>query len=132
MRSFTDFTTQAKKTTQLAFKIAAEEAMSWDVFRWAVITLLAFNIVLSLLLYGGAQSEIAALKRERDDYATQLAELRAEVDQKIAKAKTQLSGDIAAARSRLMNELRKARAPSQPQPSTQAIPLPTRAPVRPR
>jgi hypothetical protein len=132
MRSFKDISVQAKNTTKLALELAAQEATSWDVFRWVVFALLALNIILTLFLFGSARSEIAALKLEREDYKTEIAELRAQVDEQISRAKAQLSGDIAAAQSGLMRELRKASTMAVPQQTAPAVPLPLRAPVSPR
>jgi hypothetical protein len=138
VRALAEIAAQAKVTARVASELAVKEAMTWDFFRWVVVVLLAANFLASLLLYSGIRSEIAALKQDREASASQLADLRAEVDEKIKKAKAELNGDLAAAHSGLLKELRKANAApnrSAPTPTptptpTQSAPLPTRTPNR--
>ena len=134
MRALAEIAAQAKATARVASELAVKEAMTWDVFRWVVVVLLAANLLASLLLYSGIRSEIASLKQDREASANQLADLRAEVDEKIKKANAELSGDLAAAHSGLLKELRKANATpnrsTPPQAPTQSVPLPTRTPGR--
>jgi len=128
--SFANIAASAKEIAQLAPRIIAQEAMTWDVFRWVVVVLLAVNILLTLILSGGSGSETDQIRKNQEAYAAQLNDLRAEIDQKIGKAKAELSGDIAAAQAGLMDQLRKATAVTRSRAPSGPVPLPTRAPDR--
>jgi hypothetical protein len=128
---------QAKDVLRAAGKIAAAEAMTWDVFRWTVVTLLVANLLLFLILYSRLRSEISSMEQDRADYKSQVTGFRGEVDKKIAGANAKFTKALAA----MQVELRDTKAslsrptpqlaPEQPIHSeTQAVPMPTRAPRR--
>jgi hypothetical protein len=128
---------QTNKVVRAAGKLAAEEAMTWDVFRWAVIVLLVLNLLLILVLHGGNRGETVSVEHGAGHEA-QLTALRADVDGQIAEVKAELAQDLAA----IQSELRHAKAElSRPMPQVrpelqpvpeemQPIPLPTRSPRR--
>ena len=128
---------QANKVVRAAGKLAAEEAMTWDVFRWAVIVLLVANLFLILILHGGIRGEAVSAEHGAD-YASQLTALRADVDGQIAELKAELAQDLAA----MQSELRHAKAAvNRPTPQIrpelqpiseqmQPVPMPTRSPRR--
>ena len=128
---------QAKDVVRAAGKIAAAEAMTWDVFRWTVVVLLLANLLLILILYSGLSSEIASVEQDRATYTSQVTALRGEVDEKIAGAKAEFTQALAAMQAELRDTKgRLSRptpqlAPEQSIPSeTQAVPMPIRAPRR--
>jgi hypothetical protein len=133
---------QAGTIARAVGKLAREEAMAWDLFRWVVVGLLVINLLLSLILYSGIRSGIASIEQERADYASQLATLSTEVDAKIAGASAGFARDLAAMQSDLTKKLRSPTAPfrrptperlQKPQivaPEMQMVPLPTRSPRR--
>lgn len=128
---------RANEIARAAGKLAAEEAMTWDVFRWAVIVLLVANLILILILHSGIRGETVSMEHGAG-YASQLTTLRADVDGQIAEVKAELAQDLAA----MQSELRQAKAglkrPTpqvrpelQPIPEKmQPIPMPTRSPRR--
>ena len=129
---------RANEIVRAAGKLAAEEAMSWDVFRWAVIVLLVANLFLILILYSGVRGETVSMEQDAGYAASQLTALRADVDGQIAELKAKLAEDLAA----MQSELRQAKAglnrlTPQVQPELQPIPekiqpipMPTRSPRR--
>ena len=128
---------QANKVARAAGKLAAEEAVTWDVFRWAVIVLLVANLFLILILHGGIRGETVS-KEQSAGYASQLTALRADMDRQIAEVKAESAQDLAA----MQSELRQAKAElSRPTPQVrpelqrtpeqmQPVPMPTRSPRR--
>ena len=132
-RNLTARATQVREIARTAGKLAAEEAMTWDVFRWTVVALLVANLFLSLILYSGIKSEIATMEQDRAAYTSQLTTLRADVDTQIAEAKAGLTQDLAAMQSDLKEQLRKAMATlSRPTPQRATephpVPMPTKSP----
>jgi len=128
---------QATQVVRAASKLAAEEAVTWDVFRWAVIGLLVANLFLVLILHGGSGGEPVS-KEQSAGYANQLTALRADMDAQIADVKAELAQDLAA----MQSELRQAKAAvNRPTPhiqpelqpvseQMQPVPMPTRSPRR--
>jgi hypothetical protein len=97
---------RAKEIGRSAIEITAEEAMTWDVFRWMVIVLLVLNLILTLFLYSGASEQLA-------------------------EAKAELTADIVAAQF----GLRQAPSQMQSEPTTDSIdmpstPMPAKSPRR--
>jgi hypothetical protein len=128
---------QAKELARAAYAIAAKDAMAWDEFRWAVVALLAANLLLSLILYLGIRSDIAALKQDRDAYAHQLADLRVEVGKEIAETKTGLTQALTAMQSGLADQIAKTNArlsrstaQAAPKPLVASKPPPVPKPTR--
>jgi hypothetical protein len=128
---------QANKVIRAAGKLAAEEAMTWDVFRWAVIVLLVLNLLLILVLHGGNRGETVSVEHGAGHEA-QLTALRADVDGQIAEVKAELAQDLAAIQSELRHAKARLNRPTpqirpdfQPIPEKmQPIPMPTRSPRR--
>ena len=48
-----------------ALSVALMEVAAWDFFKWAVIALLAMNLLVMLLFLGSIKSSLAELKRSR-------------------------------------------------------------------
>jgi hypothetical protein len=123
---------QAKETARAAYEIAAREAAAWDTFRWAVIALLAANLLLSLVVYRAVSSDIAALKQGRDASARELADLRGEVSKEIADTKTDLIKALSAMQSSLKDAWQSGPAPQvtpKPQaPKLLPVPKPAKKP----
>jgi hypothetical protein len=111
---------QAREIARAAGKIVAEEAMTWDVFRWTVIVLLVLNFI--LLVYVGTGSQVTAMHKYHDNYASdELDSLRAEVN------------EVAAELTAVRFGLRLPAPQMEPEPTTgsigtPSIPLPTRSP----
>jgi hypothetical protein len=126
-RAFKERLAQAKEIGRVAGKIAVEEAMAWDVFRWIAIVLLVLNLLLILLVYGATFQETA---QDGDNYASELAALRTELSEQFAEAKAELTADIVAAQFGLQEPTSQA----EPEPTgsirTPSIPVPSRSPRR--
>ena len=95
-------TAKAADFSRALLAVIAEDARTWDVFRWAVIVLCALNVLFLLSLVGGIRSEIAALSQEQTAGIDQLARVtkeiadtRASLTQAISDTRSGLQGDIA-------------------------------------
>lgn len=118
--------TQAKEIGRSAIEIAAEEAMTWDVFRWAVIVLLVLNSL--LVLFGGGPRQSA---QSPGDTANELAALRTELNQQLAETKAEMAADLVAAQFGL-----RASSAAESEPTTgtiemPSVPMPAKSPRRP-
>jgi hypothetical protein len=110
---------------------ALREARAWDVFKWAVIGLLAANLLLLAFLYEGLRSDIAGLQQGRDDEAQ---DLRSEMTKEIADNKAELAQVISGMRSSFADEIAKinARVDELVKNSTQPMAAPVvQAPPKP-
>jgi hypothetical protein len=87
-----------------AAQAALQEAKAWDVFKWAVIGLLAANLLFLAFLYAGLRSEIAGLQLTRDGGAQ---DLRSDVTKEIADNKAELAQTISGVQSSLADQLSK-------------------------
>ncbi len=103
-----------------AAKIAVEEAMAWDVFRWTVIVLLVLNF-LTVLLYSA---------QDRGNYAGELAALRTELSEQLTEAKADMVADMVAAQFGLRQPTSQAAQEPTGSIKTPPIPVPQRAPRR--
>lgn len=118
--------TQAKKIGRSAIEIAAEEAMTWDVFRWTVIVLLVLNSL--LCLFGGEPRQSV---QAPTDTANELAALRTELNQQLAATKAEMEANLVAAQFGL-----RASSAIESEPTTgtikmPSVPLPAKSPRRP-
>jgi len=118
--------TRAKEIGRSAIEIAAEEAMTWDVFRWTVIVLLVLNSL--LVLFGGGSGQSALLP---SDAAHELAALRTELNQQLAATKAEMEANLVAAQFGL-----RASSATELEPMTGTIemlsvPMPAKSPRRP-
>ena len=96
------FTAKTTEFSRALLSVLAEDVRTWDVFRWAVIVLLALNLLVLLSSAGGIRSEIDALKQEKttgtDQFARitkEIADTRASLTLAISDTRTGLQGDIA-------------------------------------
>ena len=94
-----------RRTTTLG-QATGREMRTWDVFKWAVIVLLATNLLLILLLYPrtGSEPEIS-----RQDLAT----LHSEIDEQIAQNRAGATQVILRMRAQLAEEIAKTNAELQ-------------------
>lgn len=118
--------TQAKEIGRSAIEIAAEEAMTWDVFRWTVIVLLFLNLF--LYVFGGGPRESAQTSM---DTANDLAALRTELNQQLAATKAEMDANLIAAQFGL-----RASSATESEPATgtiemPSVPMPAKSPRRP-
>ena len=118
---------QAREIGRSAIEIAAEEAMTWDVFRWTVVILLLLN--LSLSLFGGGSQ---AVVQDVNDQKSALAALRTELNDQLVKAKAEMEASLVAAQFELRQP--PSHTKSEPTGSVEvppAIPMPAKSPRRP-
>jgi hypothetical protein len=125
----------ANKTRE-AGSVALMEIASWDFFRWAVIALLAVNLLVMMLLLGGLRSSLAELKANATptpavdvgaEIAKQMADVKATLSQAIADVQSGLQGDIAKINAKIDASARAQAAPKPVQPAAPA-PKPQAAP----
>jgi hypothetical protein len=114
------FTAKAADFSRSLLAVIAEDVRTWDVFRWAVVMLLALNVLFLLSFTGSIRSEIAALSEEQSAGIDQLARVtkeiadtRASLTQAISDTRSGLQGDIAK-----LNEI-EARLQRAPDPGLQ-------------
>jgi hypothetical protein len=129
------FTAKATEFSSALLGVVAEDVRTWDVFRWAVIALLALDLLFLLSLSSGIRSEIRALKQEQSAGTDQLtrvtkeiADTRASLRQDISDMRSGLQGDIAKVNTKI--DARLQQAPTASPPSA-ASPKPSAKP-RPR
>ena len=122
------FTTKAADFSRAFIGVVAEDVRTWDVFRWAVIVLLALNLLFLFSLVGGISSQIAALKQEQSAGADQLAratkeiaDTRASLTQAISDTRSDLQSAIAKVNTKIDARLQQAPKPS---PAPAASPKP--------
>lgn len=118
---------QAREIGRSAIEIAAEEAMTWDVFRWTVVILLLLN--LSLSLFGGGSQ---AVVQDANDQKSALAALRTELNDQLVKTKAEMEASLVAAQFGLRQP--PSHTKSEPTGSVEvppAIPMPAKSPRRP-
>jgi hypothetical protein len=115
------FTARAAAFSHALLRVVAEDVRTWDLFRWAVIVLLALNVLFLLSLTGGIRSEIAALKQEQSAGTDQLgrvtkeiADTRASLTQAISDTRSGLQGAIAKFNNKIDARLQPAPTASPP------------------
>jgi methyl-accepting chemotaxis protein len=129
-----------------ALSVALMEVAAWDFFKWAVIALLAMNLLVMLLFLGSIKSSLAELK-DRAAPPSQTGDVSAETAKQMADVKAALTQSIADMQSGLRDDITKlsakidARAqvtqpkPVQPAASTapkpQAVPKPKKPVTQP-
>jgi hypothetical protein len=108
-------TAKAADFSRAFLGVVGEDVRTWDVFRWAVIVLLALNLLFLLSLVGGIRSEIAALSQEQSAGTDQLARVtkeiadtRASLTQAISDTRSGLQGDIAKLNTKIDARLQQA------------------------
>jgi hypothetical protein len=109
------FTAKTTQFSRALLSVLAEDVRTWDVFRWAVIVLLALNLLVLLSSAGGIRSEIDALKQEHatgtDQFARiikEIADTRASLTLAISDTRTGLQGDIAKLNTKINARLQEA------------------------
>jgi hypothetical protein len=120
-----------------ALSVALMEVAAWDFFRWAVIALLAVNLLVMLLFLGGIKSSLAELKQDRAS-PTQTGDVGAEIAKQMADVKAALTQSITDMQSGLRDDIAKINAkidaraqatqPKPVQPMAQTAPKPQAAP----
>lgn len=123
--------------------VALMEVATWDFFRWAVVALLAVNLLLMILFSGGIKSSLAELKQDRAT-PNQRVDLGAEIAKQMADVKAALIQSITDMQSGLRDDITKINAkidaraqatatqPKPVQPATATAPKPQGAPKPPR
>jgi len=126
------FTAKTTDFSRALLSVLAEDVRTWDVFRWAVIVLLALNLLVLLSFTGGIRSEIVALTQEQsrstDQFARvtkEIADTRASLTLAISDTRTGLQGDIAKFNTKINARLQEALTASplpvaSPKPSAKA------------
>ena len=114
-------TAKAADFSRAFLGVVGEDVRTWDVFRWAVIVLLALNLLFLLSLVGGIRSEIADLKQEHSAGSDQVARLtkeitdiRASLTQAITDTRSGLHGDFAKFNAKIDARLQQAPTASPP------------------
>jgi hypothetical protein len=122
------FTSKTADFSRALLAVVAEDVRTWDLFRWAVIVLLALNLLFLVWLAGGARSEIAMLEEGQSaatDYLAritkELADTRVALTKAITDTRSGLQGEIAKMNTRIDMRLQQGATPSQPPP---ALPKP--------
>ncbi len=115
------FTARAADFSRALSVIVVEDVRMWDVFRWAVIVLLALNVLFLLSFLGGIRSEIDALKQEQRAGADRLtrvtqdiADTRGSLTQALSDTRSDLQGHIAKFNTKIDARLQQASTPSSP------------------
>lgn len=120
-----------------AFSVVLMEVAAWDVFKWAVIALLAANLLVMMLFFGSIRSHLAALKQGETpatptvdvgaEIAKQMADVKSALAQSIGDLQAGLRDDIAKLGAKIDAKLQTA-APKPAQPAAQTAPKPQAAP----
>jgi len=120
-----------------ALSVALMEVAAWDFFRWAVIALLAVNLLVMLLFLGSIKSSLAELK-DRAAPPSQTGDVGAEIAKQMADVKAALTQSITDMQSGLHDDIAKINAKidaraqvtqTKPvQPAAQTAPKPQAAP----
>jgi hypothetical protein len=129
-----------------AASVALIEVASWDFFRWAVIALLAVNLLVMLLFLGSIKASLAELKARTTppptvdvgaEISKQMAEVKAVLTQSITDMQAGLHDDIAKINAKIESSARaqavqpKPVQPAAAPPKPQAAPKPKRAATQP-
>jgi hypothetical protein len=101
-----------------------EDVRTWDMFRWAVIVLLALPLVFLLSLAGDIRSEMAMLKEEQTAgtgylarMTKEIADTRVSLTKAITDTRSGLQGETAKMNTKIDMRLQQATTPSQPPPA---------------
>jgi len=118
---------KAKDIARAAGRIAVEEAMTWDVFRWIVVTLLLLNLIFVFLVYSGTE-HVAALS-QHDPNTRDVDPVSAEINERLKEARVEISATPSPDRSGLRQRLAQGDlVPATGSLEPPSVPLPTRAP----
>jgi len=121
-----------------AASVALMDVVAWDFFKWAVIFLLAVNLLVMILFFGGIKSSLAELKQTQSpsqptvdvgaEIAKQMAEVKASLTQSIADMQSGLRDDIAKINAKIDARMQVVQPLKPVQPAAQAAPKPQVAP----
>jgi hypothetical protein len=118
---------KAKEMARAAGRIAVEEAMTWDVFRWIVVTLLLLILIFMFLVYSGTE-HVTALS-QHDPNTREVDSASAEIEKPLKEARVQISATPSPDRSGLRQLLAQGDlVPAIGSIEPSSVPLPTRAP----
>ena len=118
-----------------AASVAVMQLTSWDFFKWTVVVLLALNLLVMILFFGGIKSSLAELKPDKPAPDQTAADIRAEIGKQVADVKAALTQAITDMQSGLHDDIGKlgakldARAAPPPQPKPVAQPTTTPKPA---
>jgi hypothetical protein len=118
------FTSKAADFSRALLAVVAEDVRTWDMFRWAVIVLLALPLVFLLSLAGDIRSEMAMLKEEQTAgtgylarMTKEIADTRVSLTKAITDTRSGLQGETAKMNTKIDMRLQQATTPSQPPPA---------------
>jgi hypothetical protein len=122
-----------------AASVALMQLTSWDFFKWTVVALLALNLLVMILFFGGIKSSLAELKQDKVAPDQSAADVRAEIGKQMADVKAALTQAITDMQSGLHDDIGKlstkidARVqPPQPKPVAQPTTTPKPAAPKPK
>ncbi|HZP09903.1 hypothetical protein [Methyloceanibacter sp.] len=120
-----------------ALSVVLMEVAAWDVFKWAVIALLAANLLVMMLFFGSIRSHLAA-SRQGETPAQPTVDVGAEIAKQMADVKSALAQSINDMQAGLRDDIAKLGAkidakmqtvaPKPAQPAAQTGPKPPAAP----
>ena len=110
-----------------AGSVALGQLTSWDFFKWTVVALLALNLLVMILFFGGIKSSLTEVKQDKAAPDQSAADVRAEVGKQMADVKAALTQAITDMKSGLHDDIAMINAkldarmaqPSQPKPVVQ-------------
>lgn len=122
-----------------AVSVAVMDIAAWDFFRWAVVALLAVNLLVMILFFAGIKSSLAELKQDRAStdqsvdvsaqIAKQMADVKAALTQSITDMQSGLHDDIAKINAKIDSNARTQATQSKPvQPAAATTPKPQATP----
>ena len=122
-----------------AVSVALMDIAAWDFFRWAVVALLAVNLLVMILFFAGIKSSLAELKQDRAStdqtvdvsaqIAKQMADVKAALAQSITDMQSGLHDDIAKINAKIDSNARvQATQAKSVQPAAATTPKPQATP----
>ena len=120
-----------------ALSVALMDVAAWDFFKWAVVALLAVNLLVMLLFLGSIKSSLAVLKDRAGpppqsvdvgaEIAKQMADVKAALTQSINDMQSGLRDDISKLGAKIDAKVQASQA-KPVQPAGQTAPKPQAAP----
>jgi methyl-accepting chemotaxis protein len=119
-----------------ALSVALMEVAAWDFFKWAVVALLAVNLLVMLLFLGSIKSSLAELKDRASpaqnvdvsaEIAKQMADVKAALTQSITDMQSGLRDDITKLSAKIDAKVQASQA-KPIQPAAQTAPKPQAGP----
>jgi hypothetical protein len=110
-----------------AASVALIEISSWDFFRWAVIALLAVNLLVMLLFLGSVKARLAELQARTTPSPT--VDIGAEISKQMADVKSALTQSITDVQAGIRDDIAKINAKIEASTRAQAVVQPK--PVQP-